>query len=186
MAGHGGLHLNGSSQVPISDEVKALVAQFPMELPNVLLTSDPPLQTRHRVLVSKALNPKRVREFEPRIQRVVDELVDDFVDAGGCEFMTRFAKPLPGRVSAEILGVRDDEIERCGRWADLFVEGLIEPVDNPRRAEIASAVIEYQERMLRLIAERRAAPVDDLLNDLVYAEIEAEDDLGEAGLTGPR
>lgn len=181
-----GLDMMGQSAEPYSDEVKALIAQYPRQMPNALLLSDPPISTRHRALVLKAMNTRRVRETMPVIQAVVDELIDDFADDGRCEFMSQFAGPLPGIISAAFLGLDREEVPRFFEWTARFVSGFIEPIGNERRIEVANSVIEYQNRMLELIAERRAAPQNDLLSDLIHAEIEDGEELDGERLVGPR
>lgn len=181
-----GMVMMGQSSEPYTPEVEALIAQYPMQMPNALLLADPPISTRHRALVLKALSTKRVRETEPMIQEIVDDLVAGFIDDGRCEFMTQFAGPLPGTISAKILGFSPEEVPKFYEWTELFVAGFIEPIGNDMRVKVAEAVIEYQHRMLELIHERREQPQNDLLSDLVHAEIEEGEELDGVKLEGPK
>ena len=70
-----------------------------------MLTSNPPEHTRLRALVSKAFTPRSVRELAPRIQQIVDDLLDAAEADGGMDAVSQFAYPLPITVIAELLGV---------------------------------------------------------------------------------
>src|SRR4051812_40599706 len=60
-----------------------------------LLNIDPPDHTRLRRLVSKAFTPRRVAEFEPRVQELTDGLIDRFASRGTADLIHEFAFPLP-------------------------------------------------------------------------------------------
>src|SRR3990172_6669321 len=56
-----------------------------------MLIMDPPDHTRVRSLVSKAFTPRRVAELRPRIEEIVDELLDDAARDGELEVIGDFA-----------------------------------------------------------------------------------------------
>lgn len=184
-SGGDGQQLMGVSTEPYSDEVKQLLSEYPHRLPNALIVVDAPLHTRHRALVTTALNARRVKEMEPSIRQVVNDLIDAFIEDGRCEFMSQFAEMLPSTVISDALGIDRADVLRFKQWSNYFVSGFLEPLDNEARAEVARAVIDFQKFMLNLIAERRIAPGTDLLSGLVTAEI---DDVGLDGeqIEGPR
>lgn len=66
------------------------------------------------------------------------------------------------------------------------MEGFIEPIDNPRREIVAQAVIDFQVKMLGMIEDRRRERTDDLLSDLVYAELEDGEEVDGVKLEGPK
>ena len=61
-----------------------------------LLDLDPPDHTRVRSLVSKAFTPRSVAELHPRIQQIVDDLLDGVADNDRFDLVESFAYPLPG------------------------------------------------------------------------------------------
>jgi cytochrome P450 len=179
VAGADGPRHMGVSPEPLSDEVKELLEQYhPMD--NALFTADPPAHTRHRALVNKALNPRRVRLLEPAMREIADDLVDRFVDDGRCELHTQFGIGLPLTVIADTLGVEREDMPAFKHWSDCMLAGNIDVLDNARRAVVARAVIDFQQYMIPRIEARREQPRDDLLSDLTNAEIEEE------GIEGPR
>jgi cytochrome P450 len=171
----------GVSPEPLSDEVEALLAQY-HRMDNALFTADPPQHTRHRALVNKALNPRRVRQLEGAMREIANELVDAFIDDGRCELHTQFGIGLPLTVISDTLGVEREDMPDFKYWSDSMIAGNLDMLDNERRAEVARAVIDFQQYMVPRIEARREQPRDDLLSDLANAEIEDDD----PDLEGPR
>ena len=60
-----------------------------------MVVTDPPVHKRLRRLAAKAFNPRRVAAKEGRIQELVDELLDSFIESGSDRFVQDFAFPLP-------------------------------------------------------------------------------------------
>src|SRR5262249_6963863 len=82
-----------------------------------LIVADPPEHTRYRAVLQRALIPaKTLRALTPRIQMIVDELIDGFCERGSCEFVREFAYPLPMRVVAALLDVPDHQIDMLKAW----------------------------------------------------------------------
>lgn len=144
-----------------------------------LLGRDPPDHTRLRSLASQAFTPGRVRELEPRIEQIVDELIARAKAQGGLEFMADFALPLPVIVIAELLGVPPDERDTFHVWSNQMVTG----VDATRSSAASTQQSEAAGRALGqyfadLVRRRRAQPRDDLISALLQAR-DAQDRLSE-------
>ena len=182
--GADGQDMMGVSTEPYSDDVKSLIAQYPFPMPNTLLVADGPAHARQRVLVSKALNGQFVRAMTPAIEKIIHDLIDSFIDAGRCEFMSQFAEPIPSTVISDALGIAREDVPRFKRYSEAFILGLIEPIDNVQRVEVARTIIEYQNFMAGLLQERRERPREDLLSAMVNAELDLEGE--DAGIEGLR
>ena len=170
----------GISPEPLSPEVEALLKEYhPLE--TVLFKADPPAHTRHRALINKALNPRRVRVLEPSIREIASDLVDRFAADGHAELHQQFSVPLPLTVIADTLGIDRKDLKDFKHWSDCMVAGDLDVLDNTRRAEVARGVIEFHRYMVPLIEARREEPHDDLLSDITNAELELED-----AIDGPR
>ncbi len=138
-----------------------------------LLHSDPPDHTRLRSLMTKAFTPRVVEAMRPRIQTIVDELLDKALAAGSVDLIRDLAYPLPALVIAEIFGASPNDVPRFKHWADdiLAFQGINRP---------SVAVLERSQRGLMdmraylndLIDDRRQQPRDDLLSLMVAAESE--------------
>jgi len=141
-----------------------------------LLMIDGAKHTRLRKLVSKAFTPRRVRELEPRIEALVEELLDEAVRrrGGRLELVSDLAEPLPATVIGEMLGVPSKDRDLLHAWSQEAVE-LLDPLSGreglepPKRA--TRALADY---FRTLLAARRREPRDDLLSAMVAAEDEGE------------
>ena len=138
-----------------------------------MLNSDPPEHTRLRRLVSKAFTPRAVENLRPRIQRVVDEILDDVAGEGEMDLVQAVGYPLPVIVIAEMLGVPTEDRAKFKKWSDDIVATLGGPFTPQAVLEAANkARGELVEYLSGVIEERRKNPQDDLITGLIAAEDE--------------
>jgi hypothetical protein len=146
-----------------------------------LLMLDGDEHRRVRSLVSKAFTPRRVEALRPRVEAIVDELLDAVAAQGRMELVHDLAHPLPVIVIAELLGVPLADRERFRGWSNDVVQilDLLSGREGLRPAwRGAQGLAEY---FRALLAERRRAPQDDLLSAMLAAEEEGRA-LGEGDL----
>jgi cytochrome P450 len=154
---------------------------FRVMLERNLLMLDPPDHTRLRGLVAKAFTPKVVERLRPRIQALVDGLLDAAERRGELELMRDFAYPLPATVIAEMLGVPASDAPRFIRWSN-DLTALLDPFHAPGGLEAAQAAfVELSAYFRGALAERRREPREDLLSALATVE-ERGDGLSETEL----
>ena len=139
---------------------------------STLLTADPPAHTRYRALVSRAFAPRRVARMEAQVREVAEGLVAGFRGDGAVELVAGFAVPFPLTIIADQLGVPRADLARFKRWSDDFVALLGGMVTCERFVECAKGIVEFQQYFEARIEERRAAPRDDMLSDVVQARLE--------------
>jgi hypothetical protein len=100
------------------DDISELIEAHRDELPysDQLPTFDPPKHTQHRGLPMRLLTPRRLKENEGAMWRLADRQIDEFLDAGRCEFVGDFAGPFAMLVIADLLGVpeQDHDLFRRG------------------------------------------------------------------------
>jgi pimeloyl-[acyl-carrier protein] synthase len=140
-----------------------------------LLHSDPPDHTRLRSLVTKEFTPSVVEQMKPRIQQVVDGLLDAAERKGQMDVVSEFASPLPIGVIAEILGVPPSDRHLFQTWADdlLAFQGVNKPSEEDLgRAQ--KAIVEMRPYIANMIDERRRKPTQDLMSKFVAAEATGE------------
>jgi cytochrome P450 len=136
-----------------------------------MLTSDPPVHTRLRKLVSKAFTPRAVENLRPRIQNIVDSLLDDAEKQGQMDLVTALAYPLPVIVISEMLGVPPEDRAMFKKWSDEVVATLGGPFIGPDVMERARLAIDgLAEYLVPIIRDRRENPREDLISALVAAE----------------
>jgi cytochrome P450 len=134
-----------------------------------MLSVDPPDHTRLRRLVSGAFSPRRIEELRPRVQTIVDDLLDD-IGTGGPEgrvdLVAAFAFPLPFTVICELLGVPEPQRAALGHGLTALLVPTTTPAEYARAKEASDAVV----AMLRaLVDEKQDAPGDDLVSGLISA-----------------
>src|SRR2546423_2018342 len=95
------------------DDVSALIEEHRDDLPfsDQILTFDPPVHTAHRGLLMRLITPKRLKENEDFMWRLADRQIDEFMDRGGCEFISEYGQPFALLVIADLLGVPESDHE---------------------------------------------------------------------------
>ena len=141
---------------------------------DTMLTQDPPLHRRYRGMVNQAFTARRVATMEPYIERVCNDLIDGFIDAGECEFVVDFAERVPMIVIADQLGVPLSDYELFKAWSDAFVAQLSGMASTEERIEAAKLIVQYQHYFAAILEERRENPQDDIISDIVHANFENE------------
>jgi len=143
-------------------------------LKRVLILLDPPDHTRIRNLVSKAFTPRVVRDHAPRVQKLVEDLLDEASAKNDIDWIADFAYPLPVMVIAEILGVPPTSHASLKRWSD-DLGALLDPLVSPELFERGMrSGREMRDFFNEIFEERRATPRGDLVSALVAAEEEGE------------
>jgi cytochrome P450 len=128
------------------------------------LAMDPPRHTSMRRLVSRAFTPRRVAALEPRIREIAGRYIDAALQRGSFDFVADLAAVLPLDVISELLGVPGPDRGEVRRLADQMLhreEGMRDVP--PAAMEAGLALSGYY---LSLLAERRRAPVGDLISAL--------------------
>jgi len=160
------------------DDLRAQAARrLHMAKPPVLLLTDPPQHKRQRALVAGAFSPKRINALEPQIRRFANELIDRVADRGEVELVSEFSLPLPMTVIATMLGVPPEHMADFKRWADAFTAGVGADRTAEQIAEMFADIDAFYDYFTLAIEDRRAAPRDDLLTDLIEARMDGEEPL---------
>jgi cytochrome P450 len=169
---------------PMIAAVAARLGITPTGIGISMLDRDPPDHTRLRSLASKAFTPRVVEALRPRIQQIVDGLLEDVAGAHTMDLIEQFAYPIPVNVICEMLGVPVADHEQFKGWSLDLARGLDSIMLGPdsevfkRSGQAREGLSSY---FRTLIAERRRAPREDLLSALIAAE-EAGDKLSEPEL----
>ena len=158
------------------DAEEAQVASEGIQVANTMLTADPPVHTRYRKLSMKAFTHKRVEEMGAYVAKVANELIDGFIENGGCEFKSTFANHLPMTVIADSLGAPRSDMDLFHRWSDAFVVQLGGISDRAARLQASRQINEFQRYFIGIIEAKRAHPTEDVISDLVHATLAEEGD----------
>jgi cytochrome P450 len=134
-----------------------------------ILEMDEPEHRVSRALVAASFRSKVLERWEEElVALVVNELVDTFIDRGRSDLVRDITFNFPAQVIARILGLPRSDYPRFQRWA---IE-ITSVAANWERGVAASAAL--RDYFAEVMAERRTSPGDDLISDLVRAEIDGE------------
>jgi cytochrome P450 len=135
-----------------------------------ILNIDPPDHTRIRRLAQQAFTPRRVETLIPRVQALVDDMLDTVAPRGEMDVIADLAFPLPFAVISEMLGMPEHDRTELRAWSHTLVKSL-EPIVVPDEfPEIMEAGDRITEHVEAAIAWKRRHPADDLLTALIAAE----------------
>jgi cytochrome P450 len=150
--------------------VQRLMTLQDQEAPRSMLVLDDPEHGRLRRLVTHAFNARAIEAMRPRVLAVADELLDALAGQDRFDLIEAFASPLPIIVIAAMLGVDAADVGDFRRWS----KGLANVFSPVRTPEFLAALKENADELSayfeRAIAERRAAPRDDLISALIGVE----------------
>jgi cytochrome P450 len=150
----------------ISAQIEAHREHFPLH--EHLVSFDPPAHTDHRALVNGLLTPPRLRENEKFMLGLADQLIDEFIDHGRCEFVKAFGQPFPLLVIADLLGVPAED--HAMFRALLAGSGPSEEhpwVAADDNGKVDKNPLGYLDRWFTAyLSDRRATPMGDILTEI--------------------
>lgn len=135
-----------------------------------ILNIDPPDHTRIRRLVSKAFTPRRVEALTPRVQALVDGMLDDVEERGEMDVIADLAFPLPFAVISEMLGMPHADSALLREWSHTLVtslEPLTSPDEIPKMMDASDNMVAHVDAAIEW---KRDEPADDLLSAMIAAE----------------
>ena len=139
----------------------------------MMLNMDPPQHTKLRLMVNKGFLPRHVNELESHVRAIATEIVDGVIERGSCDFVTDVAMELPLAVIAEMMGVPKEDRFRLFDWTNSMI-GSEDPEYAVAPEAAGNAAIEMFMYANELAAAKRAKPGDDLISNLLSAEIDGE------------
>ena len=131
------------------------------------ISVDQPAHTWSRRLLLPAFNLRSVEKWEPVTRDLCRSLVAGFAHKGRADAAEGYAQQIPVRVIAGMLGIPADMSDTFTGW----VRGVLEiGLQNPEvRIKSRTAIIGF---FRECIAERRANSGDDLISELLAAEVD--------------
>ncbi|MEM7019258.1 MAG: cytochrome P450 [Pseudomonadota bacterium] len=145
---------------------------FPLIENPTIVQADPPDHTRLRKLVVKGFAHKYVQSLAPKIEHLVDELLQEIPDgATQVDITSALTKPLPAIVIAEMMGVPVHERHYFEQWSEAFVGFAV--LDKPEGIRVAAQGWQDMRQYLETLVEtKRSNPGEDLISHLIAAEEE--------------
>jgi len=124
------------------------------------LESDAPDHNRLRGILRPYFEPSAVKAYRERIRSLSMELIEQFAGKGRCEFIQDFAAKLPPQIFLELMGLPTDDLPRFLEWENVIM-GRAAP------EKLAETWLKVRDYLDTAVAERRKAPKDDMLTQIV-------------------
>lgn len=135
-----------------------------------ILNLDPPDHTRLRRLVSKAFTPSSIERLRPRVQQLVDDVLDRAAARGGIELVDELAFPIPFQVISDLLDMPTERADELREWSQVITFALEPASTMDDLLLVDEAFAQLIPYLFDIIEKRRARPGDDLLSALIAVE----------------
>ena len=171
-----GLGLDSVGRPPWQDEIDEMMRRegFGPHRAGDNFNVDPPLHARRRGLVNQAFGAHRVSAMEEDITTIVRGLVDAFIGRGEADLVREFSVPTAIYVISDMLGVPRERRDDVERWSDASVAPLGRGISRQEAYGYARDTMEAHRFLHQQFEARRRNRKDDMLSDLVHAQIDDE------------
>ncbi len=152
--------------------VLELMTDEPGDSP-MMIFLDAPKHTQLRKLVSRAFSPRRISQLETNIRKVAAGYLDPLVGRSEFDYLQDFGAKLPVMVISALLGVPEEDREQIRVWTDSMLHREEGKANADRaHADVSANLWGY---FGRYVESRRRNPQDDMISDLMSAEIDLPD-----------
>ncbi|OHU95660.1 cytochrome P450 [Mycobacterium talmoniae] len=160
----------GVSVDPMPAEIQRGISFF--------LTMDAPEHTRYRRLISAAFTPRQIRRIENQIRanarEVVDGLLADLASGDQIDFVASCSGKLPMRTISDMIGIDPADQEAVAYAAESLFAG-----SDDEYAALEDRAVHLMTQLgvltgagVELAKLRRAEPHEDLMTEIVNAEVD--------------
>ena len=130
---------------------------------------DNPEHARVRPPISIALN-RRVQALRPFLEGVVRQRLDALGGRAAFDVVVDYALPIPIEVIGHILGVDTSDMAQFRAWSEAAIDIFSRAQSPERRAATQAAAEAIMAFLDAAMAERRRAPRDDIICDLLAVQ----------------
>ncbi len=142
------------------------IPSSPIAVRNLPVEVDPPIQRTYKWIITPFFTPRAVAAYEQPTRELVNRLIDNFIEAGSCEFMDEFARPFPSRMFFEmVISAPPEDINRVAYMAS--------KASLPNDPEAGECWLGLSEWIRDFIEERRRRPQRaDVVNAVIGATVD--------------
>ena len=126
---------------------------------------DPPHHRKYRAILEPVFSPKGVLALEGKIRDMANDLIDQIIDKGECEYTTDFGRPLPVSVFLDLMGLPQEK-------RDTFVKWAVDLLHSNDRAIMAESMRLISAYLKEVIAEKTKNPDDHVISRIVHATVD--------------
>lgn len=146
--------------------------------PMIPLQIDPPEHKKFRKLLDPIFAPRKMAAMDEEVSKLVNRLIDQFVDRGEVDFAKEFSIPFPSEVFITLLGLPLDELPEFLKMKD----GIIRPDHVTGKGYGSTEAQDYQQQIAdsvydyfnMVLDQREVERRDDLLSLFLDAEVEGD------------
>ncbi len=142
-------------------------------LSEMVIFMDPPRHTQLRKIMARAFTPEVIERSRPRIARLFDQLLDDWIAAGRREITETVIHPFPALVIADWIGLPPEDFPRFLEWANALLKIIGSPTSDIEQTRVWIAAVEESRRYLDAAAAHHQ-PGDESLFSLLMEMEEGE------------
>lgn len=134
-----------------------------------IITSDAPHHKPERQLMLPFFAPKSVERYREHTRDIARKLIREFIETGEADFAEQYARQIPPRIIAAILGIDPEMSDEFTTWVQGVLElGLQDEEIREHYREIINRFFVEE------IKKRMENPGDDLISVLLQSEIDGE------------
>lgn len=134
-----------------------------------IIATDAPDHAPERRMILPFFGPKAVEKYAVVSRELCNRFIDRFIDTGRCDAAGQYARELPPRIIARILGIDPEMADQFTEW----VQGVLElGLQDPELREKYRLII--QEFFIAELADRKVNPGDDLISWMLSQEIDGQ------------
>jgi cytochrome P450 len=139
----------------------------------IMILMDPPEHRRMRSLVNRVFAPRAIAALEPMVRETIAGFLDQ-CDPAEFDAVEDFAALFPVEIISRMLGVPAEDRQKIRFWLDRILHREVgSHTPSPEGVEASTAMGTFY---WELIQRRRARPEDDMITDLIRAEVAREED----------
>jgi cytochrome P450 len=136
------------------------------------LEIDPPEHRKYRALLDPMFSPRAVAKLEQTIHKLANDLIDEFIDKGSCEYTKSFGRPLPVSVFLDLMGLPQDMRDTFVGWA----MGLLHAQDREIAGKAMKETVAYLQTVIK---EKQAKPDAGVISAIVNGKAGGEPITGQ-------
>ncbi|GGL35798.1 cytochrome P450 [Nocardia jinanensis] len=136
----------------------------------MLVNTDPPEHDKLRRIISRGFTPRAVQSLRDALHERAERIVHEAKKTGGGDFVQQIACELPLQAIAELLGVPQEDRGKLFDWSNQMM-GYDDPEFDGNHRMATAEIMGYS---WNLAEERRKCPADDIVSQLVNADIDGE------------
>lgn len=142
--------------------------------PGLVLFEDPPAHDVHRKMLSRVFTPRRMAAIEPLAREFTVAALDPLVGSDTFDFIDDLGSWMPMRTIGALLGIPEQDQATLRDNTDRYLN--LESGELKKRRERGQVFVVPNNEMIADYVDWRAQhPSDDLMTDLIHAEVETED-----------